>query len=533
MKKMIKVRQVKVSIDNNSVDEIKRKTLKKLGVDNSDLKDMFIRKESLDARDKNNIHYCYEVDVVLKNEKKVLTSRKSSDICATIEEKYSIKKNGCEEIKNGIVVVGSGPAGLFASYLLAENGYRPLVIERGEKIEDRVKTVEKFWNDNVLVQESNVAFGEGGAGTFSDGKLNTLVKDKNQRGIKVFETFVSCGANPDIMYKNMPHIGTDKLRDVVINMRNKIISMGGKFLYNTKLTDIEITSSKVCSITVNNTEKIKCDALVLAIGHSAKDTFEMLYNKNINIESKPFAVGIRIQHPQKMINYSQYKDFSNILPNASYKLTYTASNKRGVYSFCMCPGGYVVNSSSHKERLVINGMSYHNRDSENANSAIVVTVDKNDFGPHPLDGLLYQEELEKRAYNLKKGKIPVQLWKDFKENRCSNSFGEVKPLFKGQYDFANINEILPSYLSESLKEAITYFDTKIDGFARDDAIISAIESKTSSPVRITRCETLECNIKGIYPCGEGSGYAGGITTSAMDGIKVAEKIIEKYRPFNR
>ncbi len=525
---MIKVRQVKVSITNNSEEEIRNRTLKKLKIDDSELLKIFIRKESIDARDKEDIHYSYEVDVVLKNEEKVLNRNNSSDISATSEESYVIKKKGSEKLSKRPVIIGSGPAGLFAAYILAENGYRPLIIERGERVEERIKTVEKFWNEQILNENSNVAFGEGGAGTFSDGKLNTLVSDKENRKLKVLQTFVKCGADSKILYQSKPHIGTDMLRDVVINMRNEIIKMNGEFRYNTTLTDLKIEEGKIKSIILDNSQKIDCDVLVLAIGHSARDTFQMLYNRNINIQSKPFAVGIRIQHPQNMINYSQYGKEASFLPNASYKLTYTTKKNRGVYSFCMCPGGYVVNASSQKGLLVINGMSYNKRDSENANSAIIVTVTQDDFGNNPLDGLLYAEKLEKKSYDLTQGKIPVQLWKDFKENRQTSCLGSVKPLFKGNYAFANINEILPNYLCEALREGIDNFDKKIKGFAMDDALISAVESRTSSPIRIVRDESLMCNILGIYPCGEGSGYAGGITTSAIDGIKVAEKIIEKY-----
>lgn len=526
---MIKVRQVRVEIENNSKEEIKRKTAKKLNIKESNILDFFIRKESLDARDKNDIHYSYEIDVVVADEEKVLRENQSSDISLTVEEKYIFDVIGSKVLKKRPIVVGSGPAGLFTAYILAENGYKPIIIERGEKVEDRIKSVEKFWNTGVLNKNSNVCFGEGGAGTFSDGKLNTLVKDKKNRVFKVFETFVKCGANEEIMYVNKPHIGTDVLRDVVINVRKKIIEMGGDFYYNTTLTDIEIENNEIKSIIVNEKEKIECEVLVLAIGHSARDTFEMLYERKINMVSKPFAVGIRIQHPQSMINSSQYGNLKVTVPNASYKLTYTASNKRGVYSFCMCPGGYVVNASSEDKRLVINGMSNHKRDSGNANSAIIVTVTRDDFGNGPLDGLKYQEKLEEKAYILGNGKIPVQLLSDFEHNRISNSFKEVKPIFKGDYCFANLNDLLPQYIIESLKEAIPYFNTKIKGFGREDAIIAGIESRTSSPIRIERDENFVCNIKGIYPCGEGSGYAGGITTAAIDGIKVAEKIAEIYR----
>ena len=517
---MIRVRQVKISIQNNSLEEIKNKIASKLKVKVEDIKNIKINKQSIDARKKENIMFVYEFDVSVLNEEKILSKNKSNDILLTPNEEYVFPK-GC--VKD-VIIVGAGPAGLFASYMLVQNGFKPLIIERGEKVEDREVTVQEFWENGILNKNSNVQFGEGGAGTFSDGKLNTLVKDKNFRMKKVFEIFVECGAPKEIMYLNKPHIGTDVLKKVIKNMREKIISMGGIFRYNTTLTDIIIENGKVKQIEVNNAEIIDCENLVLAIGHSARDTFEMLYERKLNMSAKPFAVGVRIQHPQKMIDISQYGNNYKLLDPASYKLTYTASNKRGVYSFCMCPGGYVVNASSEEGYLAVNGMSNHARESENSNSALVVTVSPNDFGDNPLDGIQFQRKLEKLAYEKGKGKIPVQLLEDFKNNKVSKSFKEVNPIFKGKYEFADLNEILPKYICDSLKEAIDEFDKKIKGYNRGDAILAGVESRTSSPVRIERDEYLVSNIKGIYPCGEGAGYAGGITTSAMDGIKVAEEI---------
>jgi len=526
---VIKVRQIKVNIEDKSIFNIKKKVIDKLRIKESDIIDLKIVKESIDARRKDNIHYSYEVNVLLKNEDVVLRKNKSSDIEAVNEEKYIFKGVGNKELLHRPVIVGSGPCGLFCAYLLGEMGYCPLIIERGEKVEDRVKSVEKFWESGILNKESNVSFGEGGAGTFSDGKLNTLINDKENRIRKVFETFVECGASDEILYMQKPHIGTNVLRNVVVNMREKIISMGGEFRYNTCLTDIEIDNDMVKSIIVNDNEKIDCDVLVLAIGHSARDTFKMLYDKGLNMKSKPFAVGVRIEHPQDMINESQYGKYKDKLPSASYKLTYTTTTKRGVYSFCMCPGGYVVNASSEEGMIAVNGMSNHERDSENANSAIVVTVTPNDFGNNPLDGIEYQRNLERLAFVKGNKNIPVQLWKDFVDKKISTGFGDIKPIFKGNYAFADLNEVLPEYICDSLKEGISYFDTKIKGFARGDSILAGVESRTSSPVRIERDENFISNVKGIYPCGEGAGYAGGITSAAVDGIKVAEKIANLYK----
>ena len=442
---------------------------------------------------------------------------------------YEFKGNGTNELINRPIIVGSGPAGLFCAYNLCLQGFRPLIIERGKKIEDRVKDVEEFWNNNKLDINSNVSFGEGGAGTFSDGKLNTLVKDENNRGRMVMETFISCGAPSDIIYNYHPHIGTELLRNVINNLRNKIINLGGEFRYNTQLTNLVINNNEVSGIIVNNNEEIKTNCVVLAIGHSARDTFYMLNDNKLSMESKPFAIGVRVQHPQKIINENQYGKYAKYLDNASYKLTYKASNNRGVYSFCMCPGGFVVNASSEEGLLCINGMSNHDRDTENANSAIVVTIDKNDYGESLFSGLEYQRELEKNAYNLGSSNIPIQLLGDYLSNKESNSFGIIKPIFKGNYKFSNLNILFSDSINKSLHEAFSYFDKKIKGFNNPDTILAGIEARTSSPIRIIRDDNLMSNIKGIYPCGEGAGYAGGITSASIDGIKVSESICNYFK----
>lgn len=529
---MLRVRQIKVEATSNNEENIKKALAKKLRIDISHIKSFSIKKQSLDARNKNEIFYVYAADVSLQDEKDILRRNHSNDIEITPKEEYFFSVTGMKELKNRPVIVGSGPAGLFCAYLLAEHGYQPLIIERGEKVEDRIQTVEKFWNTGKLNPESNVQFGEGGAGTFSDGKLNTLVNDTNYRGKRAFEIFVECGAPKEILYSYKPHIGTDILVEVVKNMRKKIITMGGEFLYNTCLTNIVIENNILTEIEVNHNQKISCDCLILAIGHSSRNTFQMLLENKVNMEPKPFAVGVRVQHTQNMINESQYgSKYKNLLGSASYKLTYKASNGRGVYSFCMCPGGYVVNASSEENRLAINGMSYYNRDSKNANSAIIVTVFPRDFGEKPLDGVEYQRRLEEKAYELGNGSIPIQLLKDFMNYKTSTSFGKVEPIMKGNYQFSNLNDLLPDEICDSLKEAFPYFGKKIHGFDDEDTILAGIESRTSSPVRIIRDDSFESNIKGIYPCGEGAGYAGGITSAAMDGMKVAEAIAQRYKPF--
>ncbi len=522
---MIKVRQIKIEVEHDNKDYLLDKIIKKLNTKKENIIDYKISKKSIDAR-KNEIYYVYEVIVNLKNENKINLSK---DIIYYEEKEYKLPPSGDIFLKERPIIVGSGPAGLFSAYILVSAGYKPIIIERGKNIELRTKDVEKFWESGVLDENSNVQFGEGGAGTFSDGKLNTLIKDKRNLGKKVFSTFVKFGSPQEIMYVQKPHIGTDILRDVIKNMREDIIKKGGEFRFNTTLTNIKTENNTLKAIEVNNKEIIPCTALVLAIGHSARDTIKMLYDNKLKMEPKPFAVGVRVMHKQEMINKNQYKEKANLLPSASYKLTYTTKQKRGVYSFCMCPGGFVVNASSERNRLAINGMSNYKRDEENANSAIIVTTTPNDYGNDCLSAIKFQRELEEKAYKLASGKIPIQKLIDFKENKKTTSLGSIKPITKGKYEFANLREILPDYIIESLLEAFVNFDKKIKGFASDDTLLAAIESRTSSPIRIIRDESLESSIKGIYPCGEGAGYSGGITSSAIDGIKVAEKIIKKYK----
>lgn len=520
---MIRVRGIKVLIEEDNDEVILSKILKKLKI--KSINSYSIVKKSIDARDKNNIYYVYELDVDTNDKVRI----DNKDIFVSPNEEYKYEITGSEKLNNRIVIVGSGPCGLFCAYLLSEAGYKPLIIEQGQEIEKRVETVEEFFKDNKLNTLSNIQFGEGGAGTFSDGKLNTLVKDKQNRGKKVFEVFIENGAPKEILYLSKPHIGTDILRKVIVNMRKKIISMGGEFLFNTKLTDINIIDNKVDSIIVNNKDKINCEVLVLAIGHSSRDTFKMLYDKGVSMRSKNFAVGFRIEHLASMINESQYGEKYKLLPPASYKLTHQCSDGRGVYSFCMCPGGFVVNASSEECRLVVNGMSNYNRDEKNSNSAIVVTVTNKDYGDGVFAGVEYQRRLEEMAYSLGNGLIPIQTYGDFKANKETVSLGEVIPNTKGSYKFSNLRNIFSKDINNSLIEGIESFGNKIKGFNRDDSILLGVESRTSSPIIIERDIDFNSSVLGIYPCGEGAGYAGGITTASIDGIKVFEKIISKYR----
>ena len=520
---MIKVRQIKISILKDNKEELTKKTCKKINIKENDIISLKINKKSIDARDKNNIYFVYEVILNLKNEDNI---KLNNDVVKYEEENYSYSITGNKVMKERPIIVGSGPAGLFIGYMLSLSGFNPIIIERGQQIEERIKTVDKFFKEGILNKNSNIQFGEGGAGTFSDGKLNTLVKDKREK--KVFEIFVECGAPEEILYDAKPHIGTDVLRDVIKNMRNKMIENGCMFKYNSTLTDIKVENNEVKSIIINDKEEISCETLILAIGHSARDTFKMLNDKGINMMPKPFAVGIRIQHSKDLINEAMYGKYANILPTANYKLTYKAKDKRGVYSFCMCPGGFVINSSSNDGEIVINGMSNYKRDEKNSNSALIVTIDENDYGKELFDGMNFQKQIEEKAYEIGQGKMPTQNYIDFKNNKESKELIN-DPSFKGNYTLSNINDIFPKYICNDLVEAIEYFNTKIKGYNSDDAIISAPETRTSSPIRILRDENYQTNIKGIYPIGEGSGYAGGITTSAMDGIRCFEKIISMYK----
>lgn len=523
-------------ISAGEMSVIKKYIEKKLKIKADDIRNIEILKKSVDARKKEQLSFVYQLDIECDNEKKIVSRYKKNDVSLK-EKKTIIRKindNIPPENKGQTVIAGFGPAGIFAAYELAKSGYKPIVIERGFDIENRKKTVEKFWNTGELDTECNVSFGEGGAGTFSDGKLNTMVKDRFGYNRKVLETFVRFGAPKEILYLQKPHIGTDKLADVVKNMRLEIERLGGEVRFGVRLdsinTEKENETQKIVSINVTDREssqkqEIKCEKLILAIGHSARDTFISLHESDVEMQQKSFAIGVRVEHLQKMIGRNQYGDMYKILPTADYKLTHQTKDGRGVYSFCMCPGGYVVNASSQKGMLAVNGMSNYLRDSKNANSAMVVTVGPEDYeSDDVLAGMRFQQKWEKKAYEAAGGKIPVQLFGDFKKDRVSSEFGEVIPETKGEYAFANVRKIIPESVASSIEEGITAFEKKIKGYSRDDTLLLGIESRTSSPVKILRDESMQSNIRGIYPCGEGAGYAGGITSAAMDGIKIAMQI---------
>lgn len=535
---MIRISQLKLKTDHTEAD-LKKKVLKTLHLKEDSLLSYHIRKQSLDARKKPELCYVYTVDAEITGEKAVMKNKKIKNINKVQVKPYKFKITGEDVLKSRPVVIGSGPAGLFCAYMLADQGYRPILLERGKTVEERLKDVNDFWESGILNPESNVQFGEGGAGTFSDGKLNTLVKDEAGRNQMVLKIFVECGAPSDILYAAKPHIGTDILTEVVKNMRLRIIDKGGDVLFKTKVVDFAKAEGRLSGLVIRDMDTkeesfLAVQAAVLAVGHSARDTFGILLEKEIPMEAKSFAVGVRIEHPQEMIDMAQYgKKSEGSLAAAAYKLTAKSDSGRGVYTFCMCPGGYVVNASSEDGRTAVNGMSYHGRDGINANSAVIVTVTPEDYCTNgPLAGVSFQRNLEEKAYRAGQGRIPVQLLKDFEQNQATRELGEVIPQTKGAYTTANVREIFPEELAKSIVQGIHEFDRKIPGYARGDAVISAVESRTSSPVRILRGETMESELKGLYPCGEGAGYAGGITSAAMDGIKVFEAIARKYHPFD-
>ncbi len=566
---MIRISQIKLPVDHNR-QMLEEKICRQLRIRQEDIRSWKIVRRSVDARKKPELKYVYTIDVDTDKERKIENrlskqgnqkkSRSGRTPDAIVDNKnimlikpttYRLPESGSETLTCRPVIIGSGPAGIFCAWLLAKTGYRPLVLERGEMAADRKKRVDAFWNGSPLNPDSNVQFGEGGAGTFSDGKLNTSVKDPMGRNRKVLEIFTECGAPEEILYDHKPHLGTDLLITVITNLRKQIEEMGGTFRFNSQVTDFEIENNTVRRLQINNSEWMDVQVVVPAVGHSARDTFLMMRRRGIAMEAKAFAVGVRIEHPQEMINMSQYgMPEAEPLGAANYKLTQQLSNGRGIYSFCMCPGGYVVNASSEEGHLAVNGMSYHARDSRNANSAMIVTVSPADYAEYafrylsekddpaaasvrenPLAGMYFQRYLEQAAFRQGGGKIPVQTFGDFCAGRKTSSLGDVIPCMKGAFELSDLTAIFPEFLNRSLSEGIRACAGKIRGFDRPDAVLSGVESRTSSPVRIPRNEEYMANIQGIYPCGEGAGYAGGITSAAMDGLRVAEMICKKYVKF--
>ncbi len=515
---------------------LKQKAARQLKIKESDIGSVQILKHSIDARKKPQIFQVYSLGVKLNklSEEAVVKKCKNVNVLISEQVEYHFPRTGMQKLTDRPVVIGMGPAGLFCAYMLALHGYRPIILERGCDVETRTKDVENYWNGGVLKPESNVQFGEGGAGTFSDGKLNTLVKDKYGRNKEVLRIFVKAGAPEEILYESKPHIGTDVLKKVVVAMREEIIRHGGEVRFESKVTGLHIENGEMTGVVIGK-EEIKTGQVVLAIGHSARDTFVYLDSICLPMESKSFAVGMRVEHPQRLINEVMYgKEHGEELPAAPYKLTAKTSVGRGVYSFCMCPGGYVVNASSEEGRIAVNGMSYSDRGSQNANSAIIVQVTPQDYASDgPLAGVEFQRRLEESAYRAGNGKIPVQYLEDYFADKQSKEREKWNtPCIKGEYSYSNLRGILPQECEQAFMEGMKHFDEVIPGFGAGDTILAGMESRTSSPIRIHRDENLQSPaVKGLYPCGEGAGYAGGITSAAMDGIYVAEKIAEIYAPF--
>jgi len=513
-----------------------------LNIERSEIINYIIVKKALDSRRKSNILFVYSVDVEVKNSKKIISElEKNSDITKhlIIRHKirlvepyvYEIKSVPKKSLKISPIVIGSGPSGLFATLALAKAGLKPILIERGKDVDSRIKDVKLFFTEKKLNTESNIQFGEGGAGTFSDGKLYTLINDPRKKFI--FETFISAGAPEEIATDAHPHIGTDRIREAIKNIRQEIIRLGGEVRFETCLTDLKITKGKITEAIFNDKEKIKVNELILAVGHSARDTYEMLFKNKLNIAQKPFSIGLRIEHNSETLKQVQYGTLYSHpkLPAARYALACQTPNHRPVYTFCMCPGGYVIGAASENESVVTNGMSEYSRDGKNSNSALLVNVYPADFGSdHPLAGVEFQRKWEKAAY-LAGGSnynAPAQLVGDFLRNRSSNELNNIPATYKPGITLTSLNSCLPDYILDSIREALPIFNRKINGFSNPEAILTGVETRSSSPIRILRDESLESNIKGIYPIGEGAGYAGGIVSSAIDGLKVAEIIIEKY-----
>lgn len=527
---MLRVSNIKIGIDED-ISILKKHVLNKLKIKENNLEKYYIYKESIDAR-KGKIDFVYTVDAEVKNEDSIL-KKHLKDVVKIKELKYVGVEAGSKNLENRPVVIGSGPAGLFAALLLAQKGYNPIMIERGLDVDRRTEDIENFSKNREFKPNSNVQFGEGGAGTFSDGKLTTRIKDIRCR--KVLEELVNFGSPEEILYSYKPHVGTDILKDVVKNIREEIIRLGGEVRFDSKVTDINIENGKIKSVVVNETDLIDTNIVILAIGHSARDTYEMLNNRGVKITQKPFAIGVRIEHPQELINKSQYKNYYNHprLGAADYRLIHHASNGRTAYTFCMCPGGTVIASASEEGEVVTNGMSEHARDKENANSGFLVNVLPEDFGSdHPLAGVHFQQKYERLAYELggKNYNAPIQLVGDFLNDRVSTKIGSVKPSYEPGYTFVDLRKCLPDFVTDTMKEALVGLDQKLKGFGMDDAVLTGVETRSSAPVRIVRDEeTLQSvSIENLYPCGEGAGYAGGIVTAAVDGIKCAEKIIQNY-----
>lgn len=528
---MIRINEIRLSLDEEE-SSLKAKAAKVLRINEKYIDSYTIYKKSIDARKKDDVHFTYSVDVIITlDEEQIAAKCKSNKVQIVKPYKYELPQNK-RVSKFRPVVVGFGPAGMFAGLILAQAGLKPIVLERGKDVDARTKDVNKFWQTRELDEESNVQFGEGGAGTFSDGKLTTGIKSPFIR--KILQELYEAGAPEEILYSSKPHIGTDRLAIVVKNIRKKIEVLGGEVKLECKLERLIAANGFIHGITYSYHGEqfdLETDSVIMAIGHSARDTVEMMYNMGVEIMQKPFSVGARIEHPQTLINKAQYGKFAEHkkLGAADYKLACHGLHERGAYTFCMCPGGTVVAAASEKEGVIVNGMSALARDGENANSALLVGIEPKDFpSEHPLAGIYYQREIEHNAYLLAGSNYnaPAQLVGDFLKGIESKELGNVKPTCPTGVTLTNLDACLPSKVSATMKSAIVEMDKKLNGFNLYDAVLTAPETRSSSSVRILRDEFLQCNIRGVYPCGEGAGYAGGIISAAVDGVKCAHAVLE-------
>ena len=523
---MLRIQNISLPLDG-SQGQLKKKAARILGVKPEVITGLSLARQSIDARKKNDVHYVCTVDVTVADEGKVMARCRDRNVSLHQSAPYvfpTVRRTSSLPP----VVVGMGPAGLFAALFLARNGLAPIVLERGRPVEERTADVERFWTTGVLNPSSNVQFGEGGAGTFSDGKLTTGTHDP--RISTVFRTLVEAGAPADILYQHKPHIGTDVLRDVVKNIRQELIRLGCDVRFGHQLTGLTLRDGAVVGLTVEGPQgsyDLPCDALVLSPGHSARDTFQMLLEAGVPMEQKPFAIGVRIEHPQIAVSLAQFGPAWEKLPAADYKLACHLPNGRSAFTFCVCPGGQVVAAASEEGRLVTNGMSHRARDGKNINGGFLVGVGPADFGSdHPLAGVAFQRHWEEAAFQLggRNYHAPAQTVKDFLARQASKTLGTVEPTYRPGVTPTDLDRCLPDYVTDTLRGALPIFDRKLHGFAAPDSLLTGVETRSSSPVRILRGEDYQSTVRGLYPCGEGAGYAGGITSAAVDGIRVAEAV---------
>ena len=534
---MIRITELRLPIDH-APDAVEAAILKRLNLSAKDLLGFEVFKRSYDARKNVALSFIYTVDLSVKNEEAIL-SKFDGDTHVRIspDTSYHFKAKAPESIANGKslrpVVIGFGPCGIFAALVLAQMGFKPIVLERGKKVRERTQDTWGLWRKNILNPESNVQFGEGGAGTFSDGKLYSQIKDPQFYGRKVINEFVKAGAPAEILYVAKPHIGTFRLVGVVEKMRQEIIDLGGEIRFSQKVIGFDIRNDQITGVKIEGHEDLAADHVVLALGHSARDTFQALHDAGVFMEAKPFSVGFRIEHPQSLIDRARLGPHAGneLIGAADYKLVHHAKNGRSVYSFCMCPGGTVVAATSEPNRVVTNGMSQYSRNERNANAGIVVGITPDDYPGGPMAGIEFQRAIESKAFELGGGtyEAPGQLVGDFLEGKASTQFGSVIPSYKPGVHLTDLAESLPAYAIEAIREALPAFEKQIKGFSMKDAVLTGVETRTSSPLRITRGPNFQSlNIKGLYPAGEGAGYAGGILSAGVDGIKVAEAVALDY-----